>query len=228
MALIDDLTAYYSHDTALGLDSHGSYGLTVAGSPSSVTGKHGNAVRFTSTSDAFTSSNAIYDPGATFTIVFWLRFNGSLPGSDVRIVSNLPFGTSGFGWEIRYTSSTQTLAAQGGTGNSNTVPIVADQWYFVAYEGGQGQSLFRVNTTSVTYSENNVPPGATPPALRVGPSGTADFSVDEMAYFLAKKPSTDLDALYNSGNGLSYADISGGGGSVDHTGIIMRHIMGGF
>lgn len=230
MPIITDLISYYSFQGDLN-DAHGTNHLTNNNGVTFVSGLVGQEANFVAASNQFGSiahnANLIL---ANCTICGWVKFNAGQIGTATTVdpIAKWIGGTANLqNFVIRKTSADvmQAIVSSDGSNTdsvSSAVAITASTRFFVAFRhDGVAHTIdIRVNATDATPVShlNDIFPGASD--LNVGciTSGTTnlDGTMDEWGIWRLRRLSdADLDWLYNSGAGRSYADIvaeAGGGG----------------
>lgn len=200
--------------------------LTGVGSPTSVSGKVGNAASLGNSANALTASDNtnINSGGASFSVAVWV--NGS-PGSNFRIFNkdNNNFGNREWGLGVTFsgtsrwnfscfntgTTQFQAIAASGsgdfssgwhhlvGTYNSSTKALVL---YLDGAASGSGATLTGTLNSSASAPLNF--------GMDVGTISAANpLLVDQAGFWKGRILSSgDVTALYNGGSGLSWAAMA--------------------
>lgn len=222
MALTDNLVSWWSLDEASGTryDSHGTNHLTDNNTVGSATGKVGNAASFVAANSESLSivDNASLSMGAgvRLTIAAWvhatsLAFENNIVAKRTgHLEYYLRVRNNRFDFEVSATGATPVYTVVG----ANT--ITTGVWYFVV-AGYDGTNLFlSINDGALrtTAYIGDIFDGTS--SFVVGSRGTNDYwtgEIDEVAIWKRALSSAEITELYNSGAGVSYANISGGGGS---------------
>lgn len=250
MALADNLISYLKMDESSGtrVDAHGSNDLTAGGTGGvgSATGIINDAADF-ELADADVlyitdASQSGLDVTGDFSISAWINIE-SAPGSGVEfdIVSKHDNGAanqrsfiasyenvSGNGFRFRVSSS-------GTSGTQSTAKwlqtLTTATWYHVvfAYSAAGNVSLY-VNgslVSNVTGQRTSVFNGTAPFTVGARGNGGSTFAahfdglIDEVGIWGRTLDATDVSDLYNAGAGLSYEDITGGGGGAPTPTLMM-------
>lgn len=234
MALTDDLVSFWPLDESSGTrnDVVGTNHLSDINSVGNATGKsYSLAADFSGANALRVASNASLNPGNTdFTFQAWVYIDDASAGRDF-------FGKgdgSSQSYALQYQASSGSRIAfriDEATGFSNTVlavwggefsPIAASagQWYHVlcGYRSGTGKLWIAVDGGTVyeSFGAGSSGPFSNSAFFAIGLANTSfpnflDGRVAQAALWSADK-SADAAALYNGGAGLTYAEMSGGGG----------------
>lgn len=243
MALTDSLVAYWSLDEASGTrsDSHGANDLTDNNTVTAEAAKQSNGALFVAANSEYLSiadNAALSGSDRDFMLCGWVLLN-SYPGATFGIigkgtgVSNASgeyylrynHGSTAFQWRCFTGSASATL--------SDPTPAPAlETWYFIElwHDSTNNQIGIRVNRGVGDTTPFAGPVANTTGAFRMGqdPSGANHFDgvMDEWGFWDRILTSAELDELYNSGAGVSYADIAGGGGPETYTGTGVATLPG--
>ena len=219
MALIDNLISWWELNEASGTryDSHGGYHATDVNTVGSTTGKKGNAASFVAANleQLEVANDTVFQPaiGNPFTIAFWLRPSAAAVATTAcRPVGKL--GPSGQEWMVTIRATGIRFQCAGGFADTSLGLLSAGTWVHIVchYKGASG-----ANTLEVAINGALAGSGATgTPFGNVGPVrfgwggfGTRyDNDLDEIGFWNRSLLSTEWAELYNSGNGVSYADIA--------------------
>jgi len=182
------------------------------------------AVYITSTSgDLLESTDTSFNKSETdaFSINCWVKFD-NLSGIKV-LISNLDFGTVE-GYEVFHTADNKVrwIITKNGSDRlyvEGSTTLANNTWYNIAvsYDGTNtigGLNIF-INGVgeSLTTITNSPPSGINCPSqFRIGcTQGTLepDFNVDQVTFFNKALSSSEITALYNSGNGVHHKDLVG-------------------
>jgi hypothetical protein len=222
-ALRQGLVAYWplnetatSGDVTAKDESGKGYDLTSNNSVLSTTGKIGNARDFVATNSEFLSiaSNADMQFGnKDWTLTCWIypgTFTGQIVAKDMSGGREIEIRTT----TVNSNSLQVVVYASGGTSGNNTVlaNLTANTWYFYAVRSvvSTGVITIRGNASTATI---NRPAGqtwnSTSTALNIGRRafvGASDYftgRIDEVAKWDRALSDAELDAIYNSGNGIN-------------------------
>ncbi len=225
MALSDNLTHYYKFDEASGnlVDTVGALTGTANGSPGTDTGIIINGRTFNGTTQNFVLGS---DPGTVWSgdgSVSWWAYNTRAHNSGADD-SHLSSGSVGeFYGLLHYTDNNLYAGWKGISGDDRVILAAsAGNWpqttwthYCLTWVNGGTTTLY-CNASSI----------GTKGATSVGTVGSASFFVgatwfsganfsgrlDEMGFWTRELTGGEVSSLYNSGAGLSYDSIIGGGG----------------
>ncbi len=227
MALTDNLVAYWEFESN-GNDSHsvGPYNLTANGTPSfGAGGRPGNAVTLDGSVDYLTrASHANLSAGnVDFTLAGWVYLDSV--ASYAMILSKWGFADADKEYNVRYNSTGSQfeflVRAPGGgitqVEGTNFGAASPATWYFFAawHDTSVPEAGLSINAGSAnTFSHSG---GVT--------AGSAQFEVgngieitgtpmngrlDSLGIWRRVLTGAERTALYNGGNGVSYAGLSGG------------------
>jgi len=222
MALADNLVAYWELEEASGdrVDSHSTYDLTQSGTPSNATGVQGNGVDL-----ELSSSQHLYvaDPfhiSNNLSISSWIKPE-SFTNNDNR-------------WICRWYNQTEYIlrlnagkvdvlhSCSGGTVQvTGASSLSTGTWYHIVttYNSTDGLKVYVNNGSPLTAAangtiNNSVEPFTIGVARSSGGAVAAgtlfDGIVDEVGVWDKTLTTDEVAELYNSGAGMSYADITGG------------------
>jgi concanavalin A-like lectin/glucanase superfamily protein len=219
MAVIDNLVVYYECNEASGdlIDAHATHDLTDHGTVGATTGKVSGARDFVPANSEYFSlaDNADISTGdIDFTWAGWVYFDALSTFMDF-----LTKWDSQFEYFIRRRNDNQLqfFVSWNGTADHSIIHsagINTATWYFVAAQHDSVNNLLKLRidatmeTTGHTLGviDSNAP-------LQFGAilsTGTTDFldgRMDEWGFWKRILTDAELDWLYNTGNGRSYADI---------------------
>lgn len=242
MSLTTSLISWWDLEEASGSrsDAHGSNPLTDNNTVTNTTGVVGNAAQFIHANSEYLShaSNSDFQTGdIDFTWAFWVNFTiGSGAGFIQPIISK--HGGSGAVEYVCYyddsSDKVQWAVSNDGTATTflTTFTPADNTSYFVVIEHDSVNDLItlEVNNNGTPYST------AHSGGIYVG---SADFEmggllnalffggfIDSVAFWKRLLTSGEKSTLYNAGAGVSYADISGGGGGVTATLYFNKFIAG--
>ncbi len=230
LGLQTDLTAFWEFENTGWTDATGNgTTLTAVGSPTSVTGKVGNAASLGNSANALTaaSNTNISAGGGSFSAAVWVN-SASVPGQTTAIFNKdlNTFGNRewGFGstfsgtnrWSclVSNTSTTTfTAVAASGSGDFST------GWHHLVmtYDSGSKAVVLYLDgsatgTGATLTGTLNSSASATLNFGRMGagtPIGSNPILVDQAGFWKGRVLSAaDVTALYNGGSGLSYAAMA--------------------
>ncbi len=203
--LVTNLVSYYKMDDSSGdlIDSLGSNNITYNGALYSQTGKIGTAIGFDGNDD--TGQTGITAVGATTSVNFWMK-RGTPSGQDVVISK---WGTFPDRWAIGFVGGSTTLQANVGSDNSwrdiktstdtnyhMVTLVIRSDGYDTYYDGS-----IVGNDISTSYSDDG-----DEIYLADFDSGTGSYigDIDELGIWSRALNQTDVDELYNDGDGFTY------------------------
>jgi hypothetical protein len=231
MALSDSLVSYWELEETSGtrVDSHGSNDLTDNNTVGSAAGIQGNGADFERDNSEYLSITDAAQTGleynADFTINFWMY-------AETLETLRTPFSkwqdTTGNGiLAFLYTNGDlRTYIASTASTNVNklftSTGITAGAWFMVTvtFDVSAGSMQLYVNATSKgTQTGFSTSPYQNSEPFRIGAYNSSagqpfDGIIDEFGFWSRVLTSTEVTELYNSGDGLSYADVSGGGAAA--------------
>lgn len=223
MALTDSLISWWSLDEASGTraDSHGSNDLTDNNTVGSATGIVGDAASFVAANNEFLTraDNASLSTGnIDFTFAFWVNSPGTSEGFLGKR-ANL----SSTEYQIYRSAGTWKFDVySGGLVGVTESATAATGWCFVVGWHDSVNDTINIqinNNTAASSSHSGGTQDSTAGFVIGNISSTTNVSacdseIDEVAFWKRVLTVDERTALYNSGNGVSYADISGGGASA--------------
>ena len=236
MALRDNLVSWWELNETSGTryDAHGTNHLTDNNTVLYGTGKQGNCADFEDTNSEYLSiTNAAQtglSPTGDFSVSAWFKAESQpASGYEFAIVSKTAGGAGG-SYMFTYLNSSGTYklyaalydsSAPGTNVNyfSAAQTLSNGTWYHLAFvvTAASGKVEFFVNGSSigsVTDASMNDINTCTAP-FNIGAFNSSnrfmDGILDEVGFWSRALTSTEVTSLYNSGNGLSYADTAGGG-----------------
>lgn len=230
LGLQTNCTAFWEFENTSWLDATGNgTTLTGSGSPTSVAGKVGNAVSVTATGQYLTaSSNAnILNGGSSFSAQCWINSGGSaVTEGTIFNKDNNAFGQREWAFGVRFTtanvwsflvSNTSTSLFRADAAASGAGLVAGSTWVHLlaTFNSSTGAVVLYVNGSAsgsgatLTGTMNS---SASAP-LNVGrnPSATINAAslIDQCGFWKGRVLSAgDVTALYNSGNGLSWAAMA--------------------
>jgi len=223
MALTDDLKAFWELEEASGtrVDAHGSNDLTDNATVGQGSGIVGNCADFESGNSEFLDSNSTADLQVAnqMTLQAWIKLESK--SADQHFVGKwasptpeyiLYYAAAGDRFKFTvYTGGFPTATADN-LGAPNT-----GQWYCVhAWVDVTGTAVgIAVDAGTADTSALASPPAADTGDFSIGASDGASFAdalIDQVGKWDRVLTSGERTSLHNSGAGLSYAAMSGGGG----------------
>jgi hypothetical protein len=218
--LNNGLVAYWKMDETSGnrADSIGTITLFDSNTVTSATGKIGNGAEFVESNSEFLQSGS--DPAAvdfngssSFTFNAWIN-TASDADPTKTILSKTDSGQKQYhlahivppsGMECMISGN--GLEDAGSVTNKSTVTISLSTWYFVSFVRDSANELLKLRINGVTYQtgavDNSIINGTAP--FRVGTfSITGNFFdgiIDEVSAYNRALTDSEIDALYNSGDG---------------------------
>jgi hypothetical protein len=226
-SLLTGLEAWYTMDETSGVraDSHtnGHDLLDFNGVSYTVNGIQGNCADFTAANQQLyyssSSDNHPFDDLSEFSFAAWVKADSYSASMDTINVRD-GVGLANIAWSLQYYSGYWRLYVPDGStdrhaawGSSPTI----DTWYFIYgyYKGADNEIGISVNNGSIVTGTgpsamNDVGPSSNYLRLGSGPSSTNPFNgkLDEVAIWNRKLTTVELIALYNSGRGATYTDIT--------------------
>lgn len=173
----------------------------------SVSGKIGKAARFTvaDTSNMYHASNAIFDAaGIDKTIAFWFRVNRFIPPNTGNFFSGQ------YGLQLDHPTRAFRVEGESGTGLTHSKVLEADTWYFIVVTmettGAQTANL-RIRFDDEVPESGTISIAAFGDVQLIG----GDFDLDELGFWDRVLTASEMDQLYNDGDGLSYDEIAADG-----------------
>lgn len=244
MALIDNLVSYWELEEASGTrnDAHGTNHLTDNNTVTQGTGKVGNAADFEDTASEYLSitDNASLSVGTgSFTLCAWVRLE-SKPAHRGTIVAK--HGSNDMEYGLRWHNGADAFEVRisSGAGFTNPMDFQATTfgapslatWYFVVvWFDSVGHTLnIQVNDGAInsdSYAFTSYDSGA---SLTIG--GEPNFGeyfdglIDQVGLWKRVLTTGEKTSLYNSGAGMSYAALSGGG-TTPRTATFTDSLSGG-
>lgn len=226
LGLQTNLTGFWSfEDTSWTDDTGNGTTLTGTGTPTTTTGRVGNAVDLDGSTDALSaSSNSnILNGGSSFSVQAWVKMTAGVPNEE-RIFNkdNNAFGQREWGLGSRFVASnvwsfkTYNTSTTGFNCDS-TVTCTTGAWVHIVgtFDSSGGALKIYINGADATSGSpaltGTMQSTASAP-LEVGCLKTAFMAagqVDQCGFWKGRVLSaSDVTALYNSGNGLSYAAMA--------------------
>jgi hypothetical protein len=227
LGLQTSLTGFWSlEDTSWLDDTASGTTLTATGSPTSdstAPAKVGNYASFPGSAYLAAASNTnVSAGGGSFSVQAWVYVTGA-PGQDALVLK----GTNGFGnqeWGLgsRFTSANVWSFAVYDSGSTATraedsVGISTSTWVHLVgtYDSGtKGLTIYKNASSAGTATATN-PMQSTANNFSIGRGGMGGTGVgsgtriDQVGFWKGRILSgADVTALYNSGNGLSYAAMA--------------------
>jgi len=221
--LLTGLVSYWKMDEASGnaIDAHGTNDLTDNNTVGTLTGKIGDCRDFSGTNEYFShADNAdLSVDGTSFSFAFWVNLD-SVTGLRALISKRDEAGTGEF---VIYANA-------GGGGNapqffnytsgfngviaSTFGALSTGTWYLLACVADDAAKELRISvnagTQNVASYTGSV--GATTHTFRIGVEQSevadVDGKIDETGFWKRALSTSDITAIYNSGNGLSYDNFT--------------------
>lgn len=237
MALSDNLLVYYELEEASGTrtDSVGSQDATDNNTVTQSTGIQGNCASFASSSNEYLDS--AFDPGTSigtgdFSISLWFKTNTqNSRRSFISFSTGTDFNDFFVVGARRNTDSSNAIEAiwrEGSAGQTNQTlgsggTYQDDNWHHVIVTRTGTTATFRIDDsvqTSSTNAEFGCPFGSACTIGALAGSSLVDYmdgEIDEVGIWDRVLTGAEITELYNSGSGLSYADITAGGGGPTAT-----------
>jgi hypothetical protein len=242
MALSDNLIYYWDLNETSGsrTDEVSSLVLSDNNTVTYQTGKISNGATFTSAnSEYLMNDNGYSDSGGDISLSFWIYLTASTANDDgiytiksaasnansiTAVMANIAGTNILFAfWNSAGNDYSRVYITAPSTGSWHHVVVVMDVSQaasgFTIYVDGSAVSDTHYNTNSSTHGAitgGDVTLGA----QGNGQAGTFfDGGLDEFGIWNRLLTSDEVSQLYNSGNGLAYADIIGGGGGGAHINI---------
>lgn len=238
MALTDSLISFWELEETSGTryDSHGSNDLADNNTVTSNTGKVGTAAEFVRVNAEYLSGaaglNFSADPGFTFSM--WVYYDTLPSSSNMSPIGKWASGDGGYGINLRhdgtnykanvtvYDSTTPTENLSGDVGTWS--PSVTT-WYHVVWtftESSYTSEVFIDASSIGTYTHTGYSGTLNDSAgdFHIGNyylSETAygwNGRIDQVGVWNRVLTGSEITELYNSGSGLSYADMTGGGATT--------------
>jgi hypothetical protein len=225
LGLQTNLTGFWSFENTSWTDDTGN-GTTLKGtaSPTSVSGKVGNAVSLNGSTQYLqaTSNSNIVTAGGSFSVQCWVNAASAVGESIIFSKSANTFGNFEWGFGNRFTSANVwsfrvTNTSTGHFRAEDTVAASFGSWVHLVgtFNSSTGAVILykngsQVGTATLTGTVNS---SASAP-LNVGQDGsggiiTAATLVDQCGFWKGRVLSAgDVTALYNSGAGLTYAAMA--------------------
>jgi hypothetical protein len=234
MALLTNLKAWWDFEEASGTrtDAHGANDLTDNNTVTSTTGLQGTSAQFVraNSENLSITDNADLSVGDyDWMFAGWVKFDSLTGGGNWTIISKGTGVTAGtLEYRLNYAPGSSRFTLRVGWGGATLITATANNfgaastatWYFVEvwFQASANQIGIRVNRgTADTASFTNAPFDSTG-TFRFGLDANAGDAftgqLDSWGRWNELLSSTDLDTLYNSGAGVDYADISGGGAAT--------------
>jgi hypothetical protein len=229
MALTDNLIAFWELEEASGTrnDSHGSNHLTDNNTVAQGTGKVGNCADFESSNSESLSraDNTDLSTGdIDFTVVAWVKQETQIAAQAIMAkrssltnreysLEALADGTPRF--VVFNSSGTQISVVQWGS-----ILSVGSFQFVVAWHDATANTInIQVDNGTPVSAADGGTIADTTSIFRIGavndtPAVFFDGLIDQVGFWKRVLTSDELTELYNAGAGLSYAAMSGGGGTA--------------
>lgn len=228
MALTDGLIAWYDFQDN-GDDSENSNDLTASGNATyTASGKVGKAADLPDTSTDYfggSATNITFDGTEDRTFAFWVKRNSGTSRDRIMGIWSTPSGDKNFLFTFWDSGELNISSGSGSTTlgtDQSTTDISDGSWHFcVVTYYGTSDDKFRYyldgsTTAEMTTVARNV--GTSTAEWRIGQVDALppDAYIDSVGVWDRVISSSEITELYNSGNGLDYDDISGGGAVVNN------------
>lgn len=225
--LQDDVISYYSLDEASGnvLDAHASNDLTAANAPGTADGKVATCRTFSSDlsqAALLNDTTGIFKANASLTITGWMY--STVVGASVQSLLGKATNSTNLEWKIfrvntdllfrTYTAAGATIATATAS-NVFTDPKINTWQFFAVWQDSSNNTInIKVDGDSAVSVSNG---GSYPNKPAVYLNLACDFvntarnwsgRVDELAFFGKALSTEEIDFIYSSGNGTSYADLT--------------------
>lgn len=211
MSLLDGLIAWYDLEESSGTryDAHGSNDLTPSGPVGQMAGVVGNAAQFIqASSGALDTPAGAFNVTGDFAIAFWWRAGAG----DNNFIIDALSGYSGGGIRVQERDGYDLV----GTSQVRTgMSFPEGEWHFYVIGADNDCPRVSMDGAPAATGSSAGPRTQTDRVLRFGgrlsnsryPNGDLDSVGLWQGRFLTD---AEIAQLYNSGNGLGYADLSGG------------------
>jgi hypothetical protein len=224
MALKDNLVSYYKFDenaNTNATDATGTHTLTQTGNVGKITtGKINSARGPVNASNYFSKANMLgtINGRSSFTFTLWFKRPASwASGNDVPFILFVgKTGTSDVSLRIgQWSKANNTVSCQYRVGTtsytSGPVEFTDTGWNFLAGRFDDGYVTMWINDskedTSSRADAGNNTAGDTYVGKWAGATYSFEGDVDELAIWSRALDDEEVEAVYNSGNGLSYENI---------------------
>ena len=233
-SLATDLVSYWELEEASGtrVDSHGSNDLADIDTVAQGTGKIGNCADMNGSSEKLRITNASQtglDITDDISIAGWVKWD-TQDNSSQYVIASKWHSISGGRSYLFFTQSGNLNFATSGSGNwtgnvfSEAKTFSTGTWYHLA-------ATYDVSAGTMQLFVDGVQLGSDNTGMETSIyDGTADFTIgadhstsytdgqfDEVGVWNKALTSTEVTALYNSGDGIPYDAGGGGGGVVNPT-----------
>lgn len=216
----NDLNAYYAFEGDL-TASVGT-GLSSSGNYTFVQGKVGRAIRFDDGSTKLTGATELQNVGQSdFTLAFWLY---PTDVSSNQTILNTQDGGKGILVEL---TNSGNIKLTTNDNNSSTMTssgtLETNTWYYIAirrteskgdifiYDSGSPISntnpSLTLDGTIATGTDGNLTGGVGQVSADSSNGLVGNSMLDELAVYYRALPQSELNQLYNDGNGLAYKDL---------------------
>jgi hypothetical protein len=205
------------------VDSYASYDLTPVGSPTNATGKHGNGVDLEEVSSQYLSGGNVMALGDTdFTFGFWFKPE-SLPTAGTMLFTKWNTNLNEYQCYVAATTNKVTFdvsngVATGRGGVNSNVALTAGNWYLIVLYHDSVNNLLgiSVNGETLITSATTGALGTSTADFRIGARQQtapfyADGVFDSFGVWGRVLEQDDVTNLYNSGAGLTYAQVIAAG-----------------
>lgn len=216
MALRDNLVSWWELNETSGTryDAHGTNHLTDNNTVGYATGKKGNCASMLIANDESLSitdaSQTGLDVGSTYSWQFW----GYSTGSSNNFVIN-KYASGAQSYAIQFGDSINAIRFYNSSESTYdfSTTIASNTWYHVVLTYSSGTLICYVNGSQVGSSASVGTLSNTTARFCLGDldkysGNNLDGYLDEVAVWSRVLDSTEVTSLYNSGNGMSYADTA--------------------
>ena len=221
-AAIDALVSWWALDETSGTryDSHDAHNASAVGSPGYTTGVRGNALSGTTSTNYLNAGDILNFGDQDFCIAVWLKFPATFSTFHTALCRSSGLTSNNRAWGF-FRPATDTLQflvtnASNVTGQPSIAGLPADTWYLVfgAYDAAADLVKIAINNEAWVTGSLAGGPKTTAYNMYFGYTGTSEYpwngQIDETAAWAGYIP-TDNErmALYNNGNGVTYAQAVG-------------------
>ncbi len=220
-----DVLAWWSFDNN-NLDSSGNgYSLSDNNTPTFQTGKVGTHCKdFDVGSDWVARTNAAWlSPAGDFSVAFWVKAADMTPTLEAACISVWNSTGNQRCWMVRVKTTGEIIFyvnSDGTTGTTIPTPgatvLANNTWYFIVcvFDASTSCKVYingvedGTNSTSIPSAVNqSTTADLLIPNVQADPSLTLVSSLDEVAIFNTALTAGQITALYDAGNGSTFADL---------------------
>lgn len=229
LGLQTNLTGFWSMENTSWLDDTASgTTLTAVGSPTSVSGKVGNAASVGNSANALTASSNtnIISGGGSFSAACWVNVTGGATASSIIFNKRAAtFANDEWGFGVNFSTSNRWAFSCFNTSSSEFIAMgpsgtgdFASGWHLLVgtYDSSPKTVTIYVDGSSITGTATltGTLGSSASATLNIGRTGAGTpvsnnpVLVDQAAFWKGRILSAgDVTALYNSGTGLTYAQM---------------------